>query len=378
MTVGIDARLQVIDGGLYDLQLANNGDIESADFFDTAILVSLFAERRANESEVFEASMRRGWIGNESTPGFEIGSKIWLYEQSRLTRTSINGMTVAISQALQWFIDSGYAVSIGDIELIVTTTGLDLSFTIRRPNSKVEKRYYTLWDNTAISYEQPQTFFDISATVGMNVHAFAGNPSQVADVIIRVPNNIYPTGTPGIIVGPWHPDSTITIIVDSGVTVAGAGGKGGDGGIDWEGSDSWGGGGGGGASNGLGGDTSYAAADGSSGTDTLGGAGAVGGVGNNGATEDRLPTDGVPGLAAIDSIHDLIIHNSGSILGGAGGGGGGAQHTQTGGDGGSIAAGVGQDGDDGGGLGGARGPAIDTHGNNVTFAITGTVAGSVI
>ncbi len=128
-----------------------SGDIVSSDFFDTAILVSLFAEKRANESEVLEPLLRRGWIGNEVTPGFEIGSKIWLYEQSRLTNSVLNSITNAAKQALQWLVDDGFAVSIDDVEAIVTKTGINLTVTIRRPNSKVEKRHYTLWDNSALS-----------------------------------------------------------------------------------------------------------------------------------------------------------------------------------------------------------------------------------
>ncbi len=149
MTVGIDAKLTSV-GELYDFSIDSNGDIESEDFFDTAILVSLFAEKRANESEVLNPLFRRGWIGNEVTPGFEIGSKIWLYEQSRLTNSVLNGITTATKQALQWLVDDGFAVSIDDVEAFVTETGINLTVIIRRPNSKVDKRYYTLWDNTAL------------------------------------------------------------------------------------------------------------------------------------------------------------------------------------------------------------------------------------
>ena len=74
MPVGIDACLEDLGNGAYDIQIASNGDILTQDFFDTYILVSLFSNRRANESEVLVPELRGGWIGNESTPGFEQGS----------------------------------------------------------------------------------------------------------------------------------------------------------------------------------------------------------------------------------------------------------------------------------------------------------------
>lgn len=150
MIVGIDARLKLIAGDLYDLDIISTGDIRSEDFFDTAIIVSLFAERRANESEVAESRQQRGWIGNESTPGFEMGSKIWLYEQSRLTKTILNGIEIAARESLQWLVDDEFAIRITKVKAIATTTGINLEIVITRPNSQVDRRYFDLWDMTAL------------------------------------------------------------------------------------------------------------------------------------------------------------------------------------------------------------------------------------
>jgi len=148
---GIDAELVRISGGLYDLQIDDDGDIKTIDAFDAAIVVSLFAERRANESEVVDSHLRRGWIGNESTPGIEIGSKIWLYEQSRLTRSVLESITNAANESLIWMIDDNLAVSIKSITPVMTATGVDIEIIAERANSKVEKRSFTLWDNTGLS-----------------------------------------------------------------------------------------------------------------------------------------------------------------------------------------------------------------------------------
>lgn len=133
--------------GYYDFSLTDDGDILTEDFFDTAILMSFFCERRAASSEIPDSQRRRGWIGNESTPGFDIGSKIWLYEQARIDRNTLNGINDAANASLQWMIDDAIAVSVRSSSTF-TDDNINLEVVITRPNSKVEKRYFTLWENT--------------------------------------------------------------------------------------------------------------------------------------------------------------------------------------------------------------------------------------
>lgn len=143
MATGIDA---VLDAD-FDMQIGADGDILTKDFFDTALLMSLFCERRADPSEVPESHRRRGWIGNESTPDFEIGSKLWLYEQARATRTVLRGIETVVLNGLQWFIDDEYAINNTAVSSL-NLGSITLTVTINRPNSKVEKRFFELWDNT--------------------------------------------------------------------------------------------------------------------------------------------------------------------------------------------------------------------------------------
>ncbi len=384
MPVGIDARLKLISGGLYDLDLSHTGDIQSEDFFDTAIIVSLFAERRANESEVLDSALRRGWIGNEATPDFEIGSKIWLYEQSRLTRSVLNNIATAARQSLQWLVDDGYAISIDNVEAIATSTGVNLSITIRRPNSEVEKRHYTLWDNTALSSSDILTHKVLNLAAedaGINIFNHFGSPSNSMNIVINVPVDLYPRQTSGLITGgPWHPDAAIKIVIASGFSIVGSGGQGGMGGEDWEGTVSRGGGGGGGAPYGLGGFSFEGTLPGDPGTQTLGGVGGIGLNGAYGGTEDVDHTDGDRGYSAIDLQHDVTIENYGSVIGGAGGGGGGGQNRRIGGTGGSLASGIGDDGEaypGESGAGGIRGKAIELNGHSITWVEMGSITGDV-
>ena len=109
--------------------------------------MSFFCERRAASSEIADSQRRRGWIGNEITPDFEIGSKIWLYEQARIDRNTLNGIGDAANESLQWMIDDEIAISVRSSSTFKNDS-INLEVVISRPNSKVEKRYFTLWENT--------------------------------------------------------------------------------------------------------------------------------------------------------------------------------------------------------------------------------------
>lgn len=141
-----DAVLDVDDHGVYDIQFGTNGDILQEDFFDTSLLYSLFGERRAQPNEVVEPRNRRGWIGNSSD--FENGSKIWLYQQARLTRENLNGIANEAQVALEWLVQDGFAVSIDQVVAQISGGRVILDITIRRSRSKTDRRFYELWELT--------------------------------------------------------------------------------------------------------------------------------------------------------------------------------------------------------------------------------------
>lgn len=146
-----DAVLSRTSSAKWDLTIDATGDILTADFFDTALLMSIFAEKRASESEVPESRFRRGWIGNESfSDDFEIGSKIWLFEQARLNRDTLNGITSAAIEGLQWFLNRGFAINL-IVDTVLVEGTVTLQIDIFRPNSKVDRRFFSLWDGSGVT-----------------------------------------------------------------------------------------------------------------------------------------------------------------------------------------------------------------------------------
>jgi len=154
MAVGIDAKLVELSWqpGTFDLQLDANGDIATEDSFDSAIFCSLFTDRRASSSQIALPELRRGWIGDERTPGFQMGSVLWLYEMSRLNRTTANGIEDAAVQALGWMVDEGYAVA---VEADMTLEGPEqgtLEIRLTKPTGEVETRLWNLWALTGMDF----------------------------------------------------------------------------------------------------------------------------------------------------------------------------------------------------------------------------------
>lgn len=133
--------------GIYDFSWTDDGDIETSESLDTAILMSIFCEQRALASEIPTASQRRGWIGNESTPNFEMGSKLWLFEQERITATMLSEIGRVLTNAFDWMIEDDIAVA-ASAEAALNGGDIVTSVTLERSSSEVDKKFYTLWNNT--------------------------------------------------------------------------------------------------------------------------------------------------------------------------------------------------------------------------------------
>lgn len=143
----IDIALTETDG-IFDISF-ENGDLKTINNFDTAIDMSVYCERRADETEQPVNYLRRGWWGNtlSEVEGYEIGSKLWQYYQSRLTQDTNNKVINVLQEALQWLVEDGHLQNI-----IVTSSisegKIQPKITLVRSNNEVESRSYKLWNNT--------------------------------------------------------------------------------------------------------------------------------------------------------------------------------------------------------------------------------------
>lgn len=142
--LGVDMALNS-----FDLSVdPNTGDFTLVNGFETALVMSLFCERRADISEVPTAELRRGWWGNEVDPeGFEMGSKLWLLDQARRTQETLNKAQDYAREALQWLVDDDHLISF-DVSARFTSNNMVLDVVLKRSNSATESRSFELWENT--------------------------------------------------------------------------------------------------------------------------------------------------------------------------------------------------------------------------------------
>ena len=106
--------LKIIFDSLYqefDLGLGK-GDLTTDDSLESAVLISLYTDKRAGEDDLLPDSRNtndvRGWWGDQLVPfteGDEIGSKIWLLSREKTTTQVYIKLENYIRDALQWMVD---------------------------------------------------------------------------------------------------------------------------------------------------------------------------------------------------------------------------------------------------------------------------------
>lgn len=146
-----DVLIRANRDGLYDLVVDGNL-FASAGGFETAIPVSLFTDARAPAALVAEPQSRRGWIGNLLTAQTmrQLGSILWVLDQTRLTQETLNIARLAAQDAFQWMIDDGVALAVLVDVVRASQTGIIIHIQIT-DTSNVVSRYQTLWRATDVS-----------------------------------------------------------------------------------------------------------------------------------------------------------------------------------------------------------------------------------
>lgn len=101
--------------GIYDLAIDETArDLATTSGLETAIMCSLFSDRRAAPDEVADPWKRRGWLGNllATTPGDNYGSGLWLYEQRRGTSDVLVALNAEAQTSLHWMVEENLAQNI--------------------------------------------------------------------------------------------------------------------------------------------------------------------------------------------------------------------------------------------------------------------------
>lgn len=123
--------------------------LASDDGLDTAVIISLFTDARAEVDDKLPHSGmdRRGWWGDAfaNTPGDRIGSRVWLLP-GKQTQQNLNAAREYAQESLAWLLKDHIAARI-DVAASNPRDGLlALAITIEKPDGTLlARRYETLW-----------------------------------------------------------------------------------------------------------------------------------------------------------------------------------------------------------------------------------------
>jgi len=113
-----------------------NNDLEHDDGLETAAIVSLFTDAKANADDILPDPNRgnRGWWG-DLVSGIEydrIGSKLWLLERNKTTEETLVRAKQYILESLQWMIDDNITKKIEvEVERAGTVVQPTLAFLVK-------------------------------------------------------------------------------------------------------------------------------------------------------------------------------------------------------------------------------------------------------
>jgi phage gp46-like protein len=131
-----------------DWELLSPGLAED-DGLETAVIISLFTDRRAEaDDELPAGDDRRGWWGDAlaEVEGDRIGSRLWLLSREKQLPQVLARAREYALEALQWLIEDGVASAVDVTAEIVRQGVLGLSVEIRRAGKPpVRYRFEQFW-----------------------------------------------------------------------------------------------------------------------------------------------------------------------------------------------------------------------------------------
>lgn len=148
----MDIALVLQEGGEYADLILVDDDLATDEGLATAVLLSLFPDRRAEDDDTLPSGEgRRGWWGDQfaEAEGDLQGSRLWLLERGTADEGLAARAEEYAAEALQWLLDDGVA----DTVEAVATVGngrLDLVVTVIRPSGeRADFTFENIWNGVA-------------------------------------------------------------------------------------------------------------------------------------------------------------------------------------------------------------------------------------
>lgn len=150
-----DLKAKFTEDRQFDLEIARN-DLALDDGLETAVLVSLFTDRRAEATDQLpagETSLRGSWVDAfPTTPGDYLGSRLWLLGREKQLPEVLERAREYAAEALRWLVEDRIAARV-EVETEGVSPGvLGIRVQIFKPSSDVVNyRYELAWAAQALN-----------------------------------------------------------------------------------------------------------------------------------------------------------------------------------------------------------------------------------
>ncbi len=133
--------IPMADGGI-DLARNDAGQLVAEKGLETAVIISLLTDRRADVDDALPVPTkngpvppdRRGWAGDAFDQQQRIGSRLWLLEREKQTEETRQRAIFYAREALEWMVEDGHVITI-DVEAQWSSRGrLDMLIRLGLPD----------------------------------------------------------------------------------------------------------------------------------------------------------------------------------------------------------------------------------------------------
>lgn len=126
------------DIGITPPDLTTNKDLQSA------VIISLFCNRLAEEGDPIDGNDRQGWWG-DTYNGHLIGSRLWELRRAKQLQSVVNLARQYCLEALQWLIEDQIATSVEVQTEIIAMYTLGIGVQIYQPTGIQTFKFSYVW-----------------------------------------------------------------------------------------------------------------------------------------------------------------------------------------------------------------------------------------
>jgi phage gp46-like protein len=138
--------------GAGDLALGLPGGVADDPGLASAVLLSLFLDRRAEADDLVDGAglfARRGWVGDAlaipgAAPGDRIGSRLWLLARAKQVDETLRLAEDYAREALDWLVADGLAAEVAVAAAWIARGVMELTVTITPPAGEPQAFIYGL------------------------------------------------------------------------------------------------------------------------------------------------------------------------------------------------------------------------------------------